>query len=314
MREIVHFSPTCYFDFTGYYLHRDGQEDLNINGYKYNLLRKFAESPHRGFSRDELETCNPHYDPAIDTAGRSVDTQISSLRGYDGAIKEQISSVRGIGYKYTGARLISIAEEETPKENVREGETQKTTGKNATDKRAELATSDRAIKSVNEHAAIKGQKTYDTQAQSSLDGYVSLRELMCELFEKSLSEIIKARTPEEVTGLANGIHKHYPAISKEMLRDIFEIVTKYDVILDIGRVIVLEEARIFITELYYKLLVYKLEVEIGEMKNELERARTALDGDNINKLQIKISEHEAWLEESETILASLQSSNSMKRP
>lgn len=313
MRRIVRFSTTCYFDFAGYYLYRDGKEAVRVHGYRYKLIEKLTENPRVVFSRDELERCNPKYDPAVVTAGRSVDTQISILRSYDRAIKEQILSVPGTGYQYTGTRPVNIPDEETPKENVKEGETQKTTGKNETDKRAELLTPDRAARSVNEHAATKGQKTYDTQVHLSLDECVSLRELMCELFEKSLSGIIKASTPEEMTSLANGIHKHYPAISKEMLEDIFEIVARYDVFLDIGRVSVLEEARIFISELYYKLLVYKLEVEIGEMKNELERARTALDGENINKLQIKIAGHETRLEESETELASLQSSRSMKR-
>lgn len=267
MRRIVRFSTTCYFDFAGYYLYRDGEEAVRVHGYRYKLIEKLTENPRVVFSRDELERCNPKYDPAVVTAGRSVDTQISILRSYDRAIKEQILSVPGTGYQYTGTRPVNIPDEETPKENVKEGETQKTTDGNNAGKRDELI--------VPESVDDK-QRLCDSKRARLL---------------RVLSSATQARTDEQVQKAISDLRAFRVGLSEDrldILRIIVDITEEFYDDLQQGGLVVAASIASYISAFYLSLLLMKIDAEITQTRSELEQARNANDANLVNQLKLRL--------------------------
>ncbi|MEN6595114.1 MAG: hypothetical protein ABFC31_09270 [Clostridiaceae bacterium] len=281
MRKIVRFSTTCYFDFTGYYLYREGKEAVRVHGYRYKLLERFTENPRVAFSRDELERCNPKYDPAVITGGRSVDTQISILRSYDGAIYNQIVPVRGTGYQYIGARPINSADEETPKEYVKEGEAQKTIIGNNAGKRDELTMPE----SVDDK-----QRLCDSKRARLL---------------WLLGNAAQARTGEQIQKAIMGLQAFRAGLSEDRLDVLRVIVNVTEEIYDglqQGSLEVAASIASYISEFYLRLLLMKIDAEITQTRCDLERARIADDAKLVNQLQLRLAHWESLQSEFEPSL------------
>ena len=311
MRNIVCFSTSCYYDFTSYYLHRVGQEPFQITSYQHNILEELTKK-NEPVTRAVLESCNKSRDRNDLTTARSADTQISILRSYDGSIEKQIIAVRGVGYRYIGELCREVPDEETPPWHVIEVEVQTGTA-NSAGKREELSTPEEIAGTSDGRAEAKEHKKYDTQMPVGPSASAALCELMCEFFEKSLEEMVQAKTAEETIGLIKGLNEHYLVIGNDMLERILQIVTTYELQVGLDKIGVLDEVRTFIFELFYRLNIRALEAEINEKKNDLERARTALDEENVNRIQNKIKGLEMRIEEFETDLASLKSRGPAKK-